>query len=422
MEVIQCKFIMIPKLTGKRWYFFMFILGIILRVLALDLVPLFHPTPEQKKTLNYLLTQKYFEIARNIGSSLILGLPHFYYKLMNKSDYKKKKLQTYNPQRVMFIYNEQKSRTPNMLKIILVISSVDIICQLLLPIKYIIEDKIIRTEINYTPYYHLYSLLFFDIFARYFFSRLILKTYFYIHHKLSFLLNLIGLILIAIVDILVKFNEEKEYYFNLLFVLVNSLQLILYSFEDIMNKVAFLSLSILPCTLIFYSGLFQLCYFIIISLPFFYFYYDKNKIDLLFELQYFICFAPFDIIRSLYLIKVIDIFSAQHMTLLKVSEAICIYIYMNIAEQLNLRNQVFRLTYWHYIIQGIGFIFLLISTLIHNEIIIINHPKLKAKTEYYLGKDADNEQNSSFYSDTFFTESKDSASNLYDDLTGSDMS
>ena len=210
MEVIQCKFIMIPKLTGKRWYFFMFILGIILRVLALDLVPLFHPTPEQKKTLNYLLTQKYFEIARNIGSSLILGLPHFYYKLMNKSDYKKKKLQTYNPQRVMFIYNEQKSRTPNMLKIILVISSVDIICQLLLPIKYIIEDKIIRTEINYTPYYHLYSLLFFDIFARYFFSRLILKTYFYIHHKLSFLLNLIGLIPIAIVDILVKFVKYKE--------------------------------------------------------------------------------------------------------------------------------------------------------------------------------------------------------------------
>ena len=422
MEVIQCKFIMIPKLTGKRWYFFMFILGIILRVLALDLVPLFHPTPEQKKTLNYLLTQKYFEIARNIGSSLILGLPHFYYKLMNKSDYKKKKLQTYNPQRVMFIYNEQKSRTPNMLKIILVISSVDIICQLLLPIKYIIEDKIIRTEINYTPYYHLYSLLFFDIFARYFFSRLILKTYFYIHHKLSFLLNLIGLILIAIVDILVKFNEEKEYYFNLLFVLVNSLQLILYSFEDIMNKVAFLSLSILPCTLIFYSGLFQLCYFIIISVPFFIFYYDKNNIDLFFEFKSFICFAPFDIIRRVYLIKVIDKFSAQHMTLLKVSEAICIYIYMNIAEQLNLRNQVFRLTYWHYIIQGIGFIFLLISTLIHNEIIIINHPKLKAKTEYYLGKDADNEQNSSFYSDTFFTESKDSASNLYDDLTGSDMS
>ena len=422
MEVIQCKFIMIPKLTGKRWYFFMFILGIILRVLALDLVPLFHPTPEQKKTLNYLLTQKYFEIARNIGSSLILGLPHFYYKLMNKSDYKKKKLQTYNPQRVMFIYNEQKSRTPNMLKIILVISSVDIICQLLLPIKYIIEDKIIRTEINYTPYYHLYSLLFFDIFARYFFSRLILKTYFYIHHKLSFLLNLIGLILIAIVDILVKFNEEKEYYFNLLFVLVNSLQLILYSFEDIMNKVAFLSLSILPCTLIFYNGLFQLCYFIIISLPFFYFYYDKNKIDLLFELQYFICFAPFDIIRSLYLIKVIDIFSAQHMTLLKVLEYISIYIYCNIRDNTFLKIYDNDYEIWHYFIQGIGFTFLFVSILIHNEIIIINHPKLKAKTEYYLSKDADNEQNSSFYSDTFFTESKDSASNLYDDLTGSDMS
>jgi len=110
------------------------------------------------------------------------------------------------------------------------------------------------------------------------------------------------------------------------------------------------------------------------------------------------------------------------MTLLKVSEAICIYIYMNIVEALGLREKVFALNVWHYIIQGIGFTLLLISTLIHNEIIIINHPKLKAKTEYYLGKDADNEQNSSTYSDTFFTESQDNTSNLYDEITGSDMS
>ena len=78
------------------------------------------------------------------------------------------------------------------------------------------------------------------------------------------------------------------------------------------------------------------------------------------------------------------------------------------------------------IIQLSSFVILLISTLIHNEIIIINCRVLKAKTEYYLDKDADREQNSSFYTDTMFSDSKEintsSASNLYSDLTGSDIS
>ena len=63
-----------------------------------------------------------------------------------------------------------------------------------------------------------------------------------------------------------------------------------------------------------------------------------------------------------------------------------------------------------------GFVLLLIASLIHNEFIIINTPKLKEKTEYYLNKDADNEQNSSCYSDTYFSESKEEPdTKIYDD-------
>ena len=421
MEVIQCKFIIIPKFTKKHWYFLMFIISRICRQLAPDLLIYFKNYKNNENSdLNSLLTREYFRITRNIGSTLLLGFPHFYYKCINK-EYKKKQQQEYNPHKINYIYNEENSLTPNMLKIVFVISFVDIICQLLIPIK-IIFDNILFDNFLYKEYSHIYSLLFFDIFARYFFSRVILKTYFYIHHKLSFLLNIIGLIPIAIVDIFVKFNENQNVYFNILFVSVNSLQLILYSFEDIMNKVAFLTLSILPCSLIFYKGLFQLCYFIILSILFFIFIYsskDKN-IDLLFELQVFICFAPFDIIRNLYLIKVIDKFSAQHMALLKVLETLIVYIYSIIFDHF-FNNDSNRLEPWNYIIQSIGFTLLFVSTLIHNELIIINHPKLKSKTEYYLGKDADNEQNSSFCSDSFFSESKQSTSILYDDLSGSGM-
>ena len=419
MEAINCKFFIIPKFTKKHLYFFMFIFGILLRVFFPDLIKsLNSDTSENQDSLEYYLTQKYFEIARNIGSSLLLGIPHFYYILVNKYEGRKKNKLSYNTQKVDFIYNEQKSYIPNMLKIILVISTVDIICQLLIPLKCIIEGKKQNLQ-----HYHLYFLLCFDIFARYFFSRIILKTYCYIHHKLSFLLNIIGLVPITIIDILYKcslFGDSDT--FNLIFIFIISLQLILYSFEDIMNKVAFRSLSILPCTLIFYNGLCELGYFAIISILFFTFKCYNQGQDLYYQFKIFIGYVPFDIIRRIYLIRVIDKFSAQHMTLLKVSEAICIYLYTNIAEGRLRNNNNFNLGPLEYFIQSIGFVILFISTLIHNELIIINHPKLKAKTEYYLGKDAYKEQNRSLTSETFFTTSNHSDTNICNDLTGSDIS
>ena len=431
MEVINCKIIMISKPTTKHFYFFLFLIGAIFRLLVPDIIKKLNGEydKENKKSpcLKHLLTKQYLEIIGNLLSDLLMGIPHFCYKVRNKDDYKSRKQKTYNSnvQRIRFIYNEEKSHLPNMLRIIFIISLVDVICQLTIPIKYIFENKVLgRKQILNVENYHLYFLLFFDIFARYFFSRVILKTYFYIHHKLSFLLNIIGLIPIAIVDFHLKFKEnENGHYFDILFVSVISVQLILYSFEDIMNKVAFNALSILPCTLMFYNGLFQLCFFIITSLLFFLLnLYDFSDINYKHEIQNYLGFIPFNILRNLYLVKVIDKFSAQHMALLKVSESALIYLYCKLGEVSGIRKEIFKLQPWHYAVQGIGFSFLFISSLIHNELIIINHPKLKAKTEYYLNKDADKEQNTTFTTDTFFSTSKETGSNLYDDLTGSDIS
>ena len=205
-----------------------------------------------------------------------------------------------------------------------------------------------------------------------------------------------------------------------------SIREILYSLEDIINKVAFSTLYILPNTLIFYKGLCQLIYLAIISglLIFIEIFFELDmKRNIEWEIQKFICFVPFNIIRTFFLVKVIDKFSAQHMTLLRVGETIMIFIYNKFI------SGFFEIKSFYYetgqlCLQIAGFIFLLISTLIHNEIIIINHPKLKAKTEYYLDKDADREQYSSTDSDTFCSNSlnNETATNLYSDLTGSDLS
>ena len=347
-------------------------------------------------------------------------------------DYKRRAQQTYNKnlQRIHFIVNDQAPRSKRVLKTIFIISLVDIICQLILPSKYIIEKYIYKrndNEILTTDYKHLYCILFFDIFARYFFSLWILRTYFYAHHYCSFILNILGLVPITIVDIYVKFIKNSNY--DILYVTMISIRTILYSLEDIINKVAFSSLYILPNTLIFYKGLCQLIYLAIISgLLFFreFFMEIDMKRDIIWEVQKFVCFVPFNIIRTFFLVKVIDKFSAQHMTLLRVGETLIIFIYNKLFSSIN-QNPFMYNEIWQYCLQIGGFIFLLISTLIHNEIIIINHPKLKAKTEYYLDKDADREQYSSTYSDTFFSTSlnsnnNNSATNLYSDLTGSDLS
>ena len=136
---------------------------------------------------------------------------------------------------------------------------------------------------------------------------------------------------------------------------------------------------------------------------------------------YFIAFIPFNILRTFSLVNVIDKFTAQHMSFLKVSEAITLFAYyFCIGEE-----KLFNLEIWAYIVQIISFLILLISSLIHNEIIIINHPKLKAKTEYFLDRDASIEKNNaSYYSNTLISDSRNlssTVSNLYSDLSQSEL-
>ena len=228
---------------------------------------------------------------------------------------------------------------------------------------------------------------------------------------------------ITIADIQSKLDSSITY---ILYSIISSIQIILYSFEDIMNKVSFSTLYLLPNTLIFYKGVVQLIYLAVISAFFFGFgFFENASINIEFEFEYFLFFIPFNILRTYYLVEVIDKFSAQHMTILKVFETIMLFGYLQIKGIFENNEDNLKVSIYLNILEIFGFILLLISSLIYNELIIINHPKLKAKTEYYLDKDADKEQCSSFYSDTIFSDSKETentVTNLYDDLTGSDIS
>ena len=96
---------MISKPTKKHWYFFLFIFGAIFRILIPDLIEKLNGgydnddnkdkdasnTKNNDPSLETLLTKKYIEIIGNLLSALLMGFPHFFYKIINKVARKKNK-------------------------------------------------------------------------------------------------------------------------------------------------------------------------------------------------------------------------------------------------------------------------------------------------------------------------------------------
>ena len=118
--------------------------------------------------------------------------------------------------------------------------------------------------------------------------------------------------------------------YNLYFLILSFFQYVLYSLEDIINKIALIKLFIYPESLLFYKGLYSLIYFSIFTLFLAIFKDLKLNIEFNINLLYGIITRLFFIIvnlfRSVYLVKVIDFFSSQHISFLKVLETIFLFI------------------------------------------------------------------------------------------------
>ena len=181
------------------------------------------------------------------------------------------------------------------------------------------------------------------------------------------------------------------------------LQYIGYSFEDIINKVALVRLFILPESLLFYKGIFSFAYLFIFSILLVQI--DPNFFPKFQELNSFtiariitgLFFIVFNLIRSIYLVKIIDVFSSQHISFVRVIETILLFIFYKvdfyIKENLGMdHSSYFDLNIWFTILEVIAFLILFISALIHNEIIILDFEKFKNNTKYFLAVEAENEK------------------------------
>ena len=230
-------------------------------------------------------------------------------------------------------------------------------------------------------------VLIFNIISIYIFSKLILKAYYYKHHHLSFFINLLGLILITITDIIFLkeiWNKDITY-----FIIIGIFSNICYSLEDVIGKKALIEEFLSPYSILFYKGLYELILLFIASIPFFFIEIEEKNIFSVFvrnlnsfeKIFYIILLMISNFIYTLNIWIIIDKFSPNHLAMAMLLEGIIGKLDLLIFHFDNFKNNLFIAIY------GIIIYFILVlGALIHNEILIINYWGLNEYTKKNIDK------------------------------------
>ena len=373
----------IPKLTTKHLYFLSFSIFAFLRdVISFidyndyldkgEIDPKFKEQPVQKR---------YFDIITNIISDCLQGFFVLFHRVKVKNDLfnnetneNKLEYPFYDEMRISKNKEENNSTFASFLQIMAKICGVDFFCQfifLLFSLIYDKDDIILRKNNNY--------LLIVDILARFIFCRIILGTYFFMHHYFSMFINCGIFIILAAFDIHYIFEDvDSKTIFYFIFLIM---QTVAYSFEDVLNKIALTNESLTPYSLLFYKGLFEIPLFLVttaITLPIQNAFNDFKSLDNGYKKYVLVrraIFIVFNIFRSLSLVKVIDTFSSQHLSILKVLESIFMFLYFLIDGQYDDHKSYIPII-------SISFFITIFTSLIYNEILVINLCGLQDYTKH----------------------------------------
>jgi hypothetical protein len=230
-------------------------------------------------------------------------------------------------------------------------------------------------------------VLIFNILSKYILSRLILKTNYYKHHHLSFLLNILCFVLFSLTDIQSMYRNWNT---NIIyFICIKIFCTICYSLEDVVGKKALIEEFLSPYAIIFYKGLYELILLIIGSIPFFFLdVNDKNifsnfipklnsfkKILLIFLLMFF------NFLYNVLIWIINDRFSPNDLAITMIIEGITDQFDTLIFHFDEFKNHLFESIY-----KIIIYLILIIGAFIHNEILIINAWGLDEYTKGNLAK------------------------------------
>lgn len=289
----------------------------------------------------------------------------------------------------------------NLFRNLLIFTIADFIAQISGVIYFIIitKNKIIINTAN------LNTAMIFSIFATIIFSILFLHTKLYSHHKLSIVINLICLIILDVIDIQ-KINDMKDHQIllQIIYLLVKIFTGILYSFENVIGKIILLYNYKTTFSLLLNKAVFHFFYLIIFSLPFIFIeLYDdvgepKNvffMIAAFFKDKLFIFIFIVYILSSFFysnlIFKIIDAFSPNHFAISRILENIGIFVIDSIINGPEALASLF--------IRIIIFTFLLLSSFIFNEYLIINIGNLSKNTQLFLLIEANREKEERGYTE-----------------------
>ena len=383
-----------PDITSKYYYFIIFVIASLLRR-SIPRIISYKTSENNKQKLNPYdqdKISKYFDVFSNTFGDVLTGFVHCMNRQQKKDATKRKNSDV----DIKYIYKDITKKNKEFFKKLLKISIIDFTCQLIFFYDSLSNKKRINANQKIHNIDYLYTFLGIGIIARYIISTKLLKTNFYFHHKLTFLLTILVIAIISGFECAYKIKEYSPYC-----LLISFIQSILYSFEDIYNKDAFNKHFILPATILFYKGICTFSYFLIFSIFLFCFdnIFDKmdfNKEEILYLILIKGSFIIFNIVRCVYYVSVIYFFSSQHISILNVLEMIMLSFYYFIDKKyINKnkdKNNYFYLGYGIDIMEIIACFILLFLSMIYNEVIIIDNVKMKEKTHYFLLLKADEEK------------------------------
>jgi hypothetical protein len=339
------------------------------------LVPRFLEKDIKKKEIEaYYKGKSYFDILSNFIGDFLTGIIILFTKCNKDNSSKISSIQGLRAKQEMnhkfFFYLSS-------------IALIDFLAQLCLSnflFSYIVPNEMINNHGKFLEEEDLYFVVFIDISSRYIFSRIFLKSYFYCHHYVSMVITSLGFIPLVVLN-LAKFFENNVQY-KYIFLIQNVFMTVIYSLEDVLNKICLNQLILRPYELMFYKAAFQIILLITITTFDFKALIEYTKI--VFDWTYVIYRFSFifsNIIRTWSLITIIELINPNHLSVLKSSEFTFLFISYLIISSFKIVDHDISTSI---IVVGIiCFLFSIIGSIIHNEIIIINKFGLLECTDYY---------------------------------------
>ena len=225
-------------------------------------------------------------------------------------------------------------------------------------------------------------IIIFNILFKYIFSKLILKTNYYRHHYLSFVINIICLVLICTVDIYNIFDNWNEN--TIYFILIKIFSSICYAFEDVIGKKALIKEFLSPFSILLYKGIYELFLLVLLSIPFFFikvedeniFYVFSKRLNNFKKIFFAFLLMIMNFAYNVFIWIINDRFSPNDLGMAMAIQGIIDKIDFLIFN-FNELNDTLILSIYKILI----YLILVFGTCIHNEILIINYCDLNEYTK-----------------------------------------